>query len=198
MPIIHQEQENAFRIMSESCMEKYAPEFVDHHQSSAALALDVRIVQNDGELYRRTCIGYEDGHISLFHVKIDSETGQAKVLSKFEQNYSSTISSLLFLDNNELLVGAMWEGIVYYSNVENGLEGGVFVEDSNKYDAVTSLCKLRRLDGQGFCCGTFGKRLLVYSVKDNECKRVWTREFRNPILQIRSFDIVGNFIISNV
>ena len=58
---------------------------------------------------------------------------------------------------------------------------------------MTALCKLRRLDGQGFCCGTFGKRLMVYSVKGKKCKRVWTREFRNPILQIRSFDIVSVF-----
>ena len=67
--------------------------------------------------------------------------------------------------------------------------------DSNNFDAVTALCKLRRLDGQGFCCGTFGKRLMVYSVKGKKCKRVWTREFRNPILQIRSFDIVSVFLI---
>merc|ERR1719427_387702 len=33
---------------------------------------------------------------------------------------------------------------------------------------------------------------MVYSVKGNKCKRVWTREFRNPILQIRSFDITGD------
>ena len=85
--------------------------------------------------------------------------------------------------------------VSFFSKIFNSLKNEyeqTFL-DSNNFDAVTALCKLRRLDGQGFCCGTFGKRLMVYSVKGKKCKRVWTREFRNPILQIRSFDIVSVF-----
>ena len=48
--------------------------------------------------------------------------------TKFDQNYSSAVSSILFLENNELLVGAMWEGIVYYGQIESGLDNGIFVE----------------------------------------------------------------------
>lgn len=192
-PIIHRgiKEGNDFRFMTIEQMEKYAPEFVDQYESSPALALDIRVVCEEGRTYRRTCIGYEDGHCSLYEVDI-GKNGKAVVKTKFDQNYSSAVSSILFLENNELLVGAMWEGIVYYGQIESGLDNGIFVEDSNNFDAVTALCKLRRLDGQGFCCGTFGKRLMVYSVKGKKCKRVWTREFRNPILQIRSFDITGD------
>ena len=62
-------------------------------------------------------------------IKVDIEkSGKAVVKSKFDQNYSSAVSSILFLENNELLVGAMWEGIVYYGQIESGLDNGVFVE----------------------------------------------------------------------
>ena len=50
-------------------MEKYAPEFVDQYESSPALALDIRIVCEEERTYRRTCIGYEDGHCSLYEGK---------------------------------------------------------------------------------------------------------------------------------
>ena len=52
--------------MTTEQMEKYAPEFVDQYESSPALALDIRIVCEEERTYRRTCIGYEDGHCSLY------------------------------------------------------------------------------------------------------------------------------------
>jgi len=187
-PIVHRPDGNDFRFMSAQQIEQYAPEFCDQYEASAALALDIRQVKEG----RRTCIGYEDGHCALYEVKVNPDNDTAIVTNKWTQSYSSSVSSILFLDDVQLLVGAMWEGIVYYVDSSMGLDSGVQVEESNTFDAVTALCKLRRLDGPGFCCGTFGKRLLVYSVKEGRCRRVWTREFRNPILQIRSFDITGD------
>ena len=62
-------------------------------------------------------------------IKVDIwKNGKAVVKTKFDQNYSSAVSSILFLENNELLVGAMWEGIVYYGQIESGLDNGIFVE----------------------------------------------------------------------
>ena len=55
--------------MTTEQMEKYAPEFVDQYESSPALALDIRIVTEEARTYRRTCIGYEDGHCSLYEGK---------------------------------------------------------------------------------------------------------------------------------
>ena len=87
---------------------------------------------------------------------------------------------------------------MFYPDVLNGFGNAEFVENSNKFDAVTSLCNSKRLggldSGTGFCVGTFGKRLLVYSIENkgsgNCCKLKWDRKFRYPILQLRSFDIV--------
>ena len=93
------------------------------------------------------------------------------------------------------------KGVVFYPDVLNGFGNAQFVENSNKFDAVTSLCNSKRLggldSGTGFCVGTFGKRLLVYSIENkgsgNCCKLKWDRKFRYPILQLRSFDIVRKF-----
>ena len=95
----------------------------------------------------------------------------------------------------------IWKGVVFYPDVLNGFGNAEFVENSNKFDAVTSLCNSKRLggldSGTGFCVGTFGKRLLVYSIENkgsgNCCKLKWDRKFRYPILQLRSFDIVRKF-----
>ena len=89
--------------------------------------------------------------------------------------------------------------MVFYPDISNGFGNAEFVENSNKFDAVTSLCNSKRLggldSGTGFCVGTFGKRLLVYSIENkgsgNCCKLKWDRKFRYPILQLRSFDIVS-------
>jgi len=200
-PIINSKAESGskmvFEIMSDAEMDKITPEFDHMEDHGATLAIDVKISPDN--THRYTCVGYEDGYCSLSIVEI-TETGQCILKKKSEKYYSSTISSILFINSSQLLISPMWEGVVFYPDVLNGFGNAEFVENSNKFDAVTSLCNSKRLggldSGTGFCVGTFGKRLLVYSIENkgsgNCCKLKWDRKFRYPILQLRSFDITGD------
>lgn len=186
-----------FEIMADSdWMSRVTPEFEQMDDHGATLAIDIKLTNDKS--HRNTCIGYENGYCALFVVEIKDDHSILK--KKFDQYYSATIAAILFLNSQQLLVAPMWEGVVFYPDVSNGFDVAEFVERSNEFDAVTSLCNAKRLDGTGFCIGTFGKRLLVYKIEKTKrtincssyCKLKWNRKFRYPILQLRSFDITGD------
>jgi len=153
-------------VSSEYCIvtkKTIAPEFVNQSEMAvhgAALAIDIKIFEEPTQTIRYSCIGYEDGYCVLFRIRIN-DNESCTVLNTWEQYYSATVSSILFLKTGELLIAAMWEGVTFYSDLSNGFSKAEFVKESDNYDAVTSLCNAKRLDGTGFCVGTFGKMLLV-------------------------------------
>ena len=145
--------------MDEGMKRVIAPEFCDQSEMAvhgAALAIDIKIFDR----IRYSCIGYEDGYCVLFKIKINDDNS-CEIYEKWEQYYSATVSSILFLKTGELLIAAMWEGVTFYSDLSTGFAKAEFVKESDNYDAVTSLCNAKRHDGAGFCVGTFGKMLLV-------------------------------------
>ena len=108
--------------MSDAEMDKITPEFDHMEDHGATLAIDVKISPDN--THRYTCVGYEDGYCSLSIVEITEvgfqiqvlgfkslfQTGQCILKKKSEKYYSSTISSILFINSSQLLISPMWEG----------------------------------------------------------------------------------------
>lgn len=153
------------------------------------IAMDISFDAHLGLRY--TCSGDEDGMLTLSVVKVGEH--DAETIEEHCRKFSAPIAQVSFIAPGQLLVAATWEGAILYLDVDKtGLDNGQLVEDSEKYDVVTSICPIKRLDGYGFCIGTFGKMLLTYKIEGHECIKKWQREFRTPVLQIRSFDLTGD------
>jgi len=173
-------------------MERWFPELHMKNRGKKVrppIAMDIMFDKALGLRY--TCTGDEDGTLSLSVVKVDSEGAETK--EEHVRKFSAPIAQVTFVAPGHLLVAATWEGAVMYFDYDvHGLSKGIMVYDSMNHDVVTSICPIERLDGHGFCIGTFGKTLLTYKIEGHDCVKQWQRKFRTPVLQIRSFDLTGD------
>ena len=99
--LCHASTKDKFEKISLDQIARWIPEFVEFKRGRAALALDIYLA--DDKKVRYTCLGFEDGSVSLSVVRVGDE--KAELVRQFHTSYAGTVSAILFLKSGQLLVG---------------------------------------------------------------------------------------------